>query len=46
MYVEMRLIGRILSSCIPEGLWSGYLRVHGKKMRSLFVHEEPLSRRE
>jgi hypothetical protein len=45
MYVEMRPIGRILSSCIPEGLWSGYLRVHEKKMRHLFVHEELLSRR-
>ena len=45
MYVEMRPIGRIFSSCNPIGLYQGYYRVHEKKMRSLSQHEEILSRR-
>ena len=35
MYVEMRPIGRIFSSCNPIGLYQGYYRVHERKMRSL-----------
>ena len=45
MNAMMRSTGRIVFSCAQIGLYQGYDRVHEKKMRSLFVHEEFLSRR-
>ena len=45
MKVAMRPTGRIVFSCIRIGLYQGYYGVHEKKMRSLFMHGELLSRR-
>ena len=45
MKVMVRPTGRIIFSCNLAGLYQGYDRVHQKIMRSLFMHEELLSRR-
>ena len=38
MEAVVRPIGRIIFSCVLSGLYQGFLRVHRKTMRSLFVH--------
>ena len=45
MKVMMRPTGRIIFSCNLACLYQGYYGVHQKIMRSLFMHEELLSRR-
>ena len=40
MEAVVRPIGRIIFSCVLSGLYQGYLRVHRKTMRSLFVHDD------
>ncbi len=44
MEAVVRPIGRVIFSCVLSGLYQGFLRVHRKTMRSLFVHGD-ISRR-